>query len=709
MNRTYSIARPKPLSWLEVLIVVLGIAGVIIFFTFYESAFPDASVNVSITRQQAETIASDTLRELGYSADDYKFAITFSSDQSASYYLQRTLGIEESNARLAQENWPLYYWSARWFKPLQKEEFRVYLTPDGKFLGLNHVVEENAAGADIPQEQAKAIAETFLVNHAGWDSAAWETMEASSIAQPGGRMDHTFSWKSRQYSAGESELRYSVVVQGDQVGYVDTFIKVPESFNRQYATERNNAGIINTFASVLGIFGFIVAGLIAIVKVRPDARRGLFPALLAGAVSLAAQLNYLPLYPISYNTTENYAAFWLMNAFGILLSAIFSFVVIYLAWMGGQALTKFVWPGRNRVWDRGPMQWVTFSRSALRGLFLGGAQMGYVVLFYIITTRYLGWWSPVTAGYTNLFGTPFPFLSAYEVGISAALTEEFLFRLIGIALFLWIFRKKQTWLAVLIPSLLWAFAHSSYVTYPIYARAVELTIVAIILSFIFLKFDLLTTIMSHFTYNMMVTGIALLRSDEAYYQTSGWIVIATLALPLLPGLLCTLWQILRKEPLPPETLNLAPATETDLPQLTALPVKADWSSLLGQPNRNTFCLKAGDDLIGFVTGYVENDRGWVDGVYIVKTWRRQYWGSILLSAMREHFQSQGVEEMRAVLPSTTERIVSFLKTQFWREQATVVAPGEPPTLGVIVKDMFNELRKKKETSNIEWEIPHDIL
>ncbi|CAG1016023.1 Sporulation-killing factor biosynthesis protein SkfC [Anaerolineales bacterium] len=709
MNRTYSVAHPKPFSWLEVFIIAFGIVGVVVFFTFYESAFPDASVNVSITRQQAEAIASDTLRELGYSADNYKFAISFSSDQSASYYLQRTLGIEEANARLAQENWPLFYWSARWFKPLQKEEFRVYLTPDGKFLGLNHVVEENAAGAAIPQEQAKAIAETFLVNHAGWDSAAWETIEASSIALPGGRMDHTFSWKSRQYSAGESELRYSVVVQGDQVGYMDTFIKVPESFNRQYATERNNAGIINTFAYVLGIFGFIVAGMIAIAKVRPDARRGFFPALLAGTVSLAAQLNYLPLYPFSYDTTENYAAFWLMNAFGILLSALFSFVMIYLACMGGQALTKFVWPGRDRVWDRGPMQWVTFSRSALRGLFLGGAQMGYVVLFYIVTTRFLGWWSPVTAGYTNLFGTPFPFLSAYDVGLSAALTEEFLFRLIGISTFLWIFQKKHTWLAVLIPSLIWAFAHSSYVAYPIYARIVELTIVAIILSLIFFKFDLLTTIMSHFTYNMMVTGIVLLRSDEAYYQTSGWIVIATLALPLLPGLLWALWRILRKEPLPPETLNLAPAIEADLPQLTALPVKADWSSLLKQPNRNTFCLKAGEGLVGFVTGYVDNNRGWVDGVYIVKAWQRQYWGSILLNAIREYYQDEGVEQIQAVLPTKAAQAVSFLKTQFWHEHAMVVAPVEPPTLGAVVKKMLNALHKKKETSSIEWEIPRDVL
>ena len=337
--------------------------------------------------------------------------------------------------------------------------------------------------------------------------------------------------------------------------------------------------------------------------------------------------------------------------------------------------------------------------------------MGYVVLFYLFTSKFLGWWSPVTAEYSNLFATPFPFLYAFDIGLSAALTEELLFRLIGIAFFFWIFRKKQTWLALLIPGVLWAFAHSSYVVYPIYARGVELTIAALFLGFVFLKFDLLTTMMSHFTYNMMIVGVILLRSNEAYYRMSGWVVALTLALPLLPGLFWTLQRLLGKERSLPVVLTVSPAADNDVQQLSAFPIKADWKSLLAQSNRATLCLRAEDELLGFATGFI-NEGGYVtlDGVYIKPEWRRQYWGSTLIDALREHFENQGVSDVRAVLLKKEKRPAAFLRNTFWRSRAQILTPGEFPTFGSTLKKGQRNLReafKKNVTEDLE--IPRDIL
>ena len=134
MIRNYTTSHEKPQLWMEILITVLGILGVIIFFALYERAYPDASVNVSISRGQAQQAALGYLNRFGYAVEGYEFALSFSSDSQAAIYLQRTLGIEEYNSRLAAEHWPIYYWSARWFKPQEKEEVRIYLTPGGRFL-----------------------------------------------------------------------------------------------------------------------------------------------------------------------------------------------------------------------------------------------------------------------------------------------------------------------------------------------------------------------------------------------------------------------------------------------------------------------------------------------------------------------------------------------------------------------------------------------
>ncbi|MFL7869075.1 MAG: GNAT family N-acetyltransferase [Anaerolineales bacterium] len=711
MNRTYPIVRKKMPLWVEILIVLLGVAGAITFFSLYDRAMPSASVNVTVSRAQAESIAKDYLTQFGYSPQGYKFALSFSGDSSPLYYLQRTLGVEESNRRMAQEGWPLYYWSARWFRPMEKEEFYVYLKPDGDFMGLSHIIKEDAPGAQVSQEEAGGIAEDFLSQYAGWDSSKWEQVEAASETRPGGRVDHTFEWKSLTYSAGESELRYTVTVQGDRIGYVDTWIKVPETFTREYASERNIANFIDGIAYFLGLVGFLLIAAVSVVIIRPDGRRALWPALLVGGVSLAAYINFIPLYPLSYGTTQDYTLFWVTGIIGALVSSIFYFGMVFIAWAGGQALSKLVWPKRDHILARGPERWLTFSRSAWRGLMFGGMQMGYAVLFYLFTSKYLGWWSPVTAEYSNLFATPFPFLYAFDLGLSAAFTEELLFRLIGIAFFLWIFRKKQTWLALLLPGLLWAFAHSSYVVYPIYARGVELTIAALFLGFVFLKFDLLTTIMSHFTYNMMIVGVILLRANEAYYRASGWVVVLTLALPLLPGLFWALKRLLGKGQSLPDALTLSPATESDIDQLSALPVKADWKSLLAQSNRRTLCLRAGDELLGFVTGFVnDQDSATLDGVFIKPEWRRQYWGSTLLDALHEHFEEQGVSDIRAVLRVKDKRPATFLHNLFWRPHAQILTPGKIPTFGSMLKKGWQNLRealKKNVTDDLE--IPRDIL
>jgi hypothetical protein len=499
-------------------------------------------------------------------------------------------------------------------------------------------------------------------------------------------------------------------VNGDRVGYEYCYIKVPESFIRQFASERNTAGFINNTAYFILFYGFSLVALLAIILSRPDVRRAVIPVLLVAGIALASYFNFLPLYKSSYSTTENYSLFWIEFASSICLSVIFTSVQVLILWLGAQSLMKYVWPRQDRFLARGNNRWITFGRSAWRGLMLGGVQMAYVVLFYMLTTKYLGWWSPVTSEYSDIFATPFPFFYAFDIGLSAALIEELSVRLIGIGFFLWLFHGKYKWLAVLIPSVLWAFAHTSYATFPIYARGVELTLVALFLSFIFLKFDLLTTIMSHFTYNMMITGIVLLRSSESYYRISGWIVVLTLLLPLIPGLYLTIRRRLRNEPSISESLILSSLEKSDLEQLSALPIRADWQALVNQINRSILCLRSDVEIVGFVTGFIDEKKiGYVDGVFIKPEWQRQYWGSILMDAIQETLTTCGASEVRAVLRTDERRTRSFLHNIFWRDRILVLTRDESQqTFKSALKFLFRNLRKERVGEN-ELEFPRNLI
>jgi hypothetical protein len=183
--------------------------------------------------------------------------------------------------------------------------------------------------------------------------------------------------------------------------------------------------------------------------------------------------------------------------------------------------------------------------------------------------------------------------------------------------------------------------------------------------------------MSHFTYNMIIVAVPLLRSSDPYFKFSGMIVLAVLALPLLPGLYLTLKLRFSKSNPLPDSFSISPAAESDLPKFSAFPIKADWRALLAQPNRTILCLRENGELIGFSTGCVENNTADIDGVYVTPQWRRQYWGAKLLDVIQEHFKNLNVATQRSFILPNENKHMAFLHNLFWRPTVYVLTPAAP--------------------------------
>lgn len=213
-------ARTHSPSWRQDLtITVIGLLSLILFLAFYDQAFPSAAIDLELSRTEVAQRAQDYAESQGHKIDDYEFVLTFTGDSWASIYLQRTVGIPETNRLIRESRLPIWYWRARWFRPLQKEEFRVYPTPDGRVIAFTHTLLEDAPGASISQEEARALAREYLSQDRDWDLENWEEVSASSEDRPGGRTDHAFEWKRSDWDVGESELRLAVTIKGAAVGY----------------------------------------------------------------------------------------------------------------------------------------------------------------------------------------------------------------------------------------------------------------------------------------------------------------------------------------------------------------------------------------------------------------------------------------------------------------------------------------------------------
>src|SRR3954462_11014011 len=120
---------------------------------FYR-AFPEASIDFRVSRGEGESIAARNLERHAYDTRDYRSASAFSFDDHAKIFLEREAGLERAN-QLMGSRVRLWRWSYRWFRPRQKEEFRVDVTPRGELAGFLHEIEEEAARPPIVSDAAR--------------------------------------------------------------------------------------------------------------------------------------------------------------------------------------------------------------------------------------------------------------------------------------------------------------------------------------------------------------------------------------------------------------------------------------------------------------------------------------------------------------------------------------------------------------------------
>ena len=110
---------------------------------FYR-AFPEASIDFKVSRDDARNIADRFLSDQGYRLEGYRQAAQFTYDEQAKTFLEREVGLERAN-RIMGTRVRLWRWAYRWFRPLQKEEYNVEITPRGQLAGFEHVLPEDAA------------------------------------------------------------------------------------------------------------------------------------------------------------------------------------------------------------------------------------------------------------------------------------------------------------------------------------------------------------------------------------------------------------------------------------------------------------------------------------------------------------------------------------------------------------------------------------
>ncbi|HTC63308.1 MAG TPA: type II CAAX endopeptidase family protein [Candidatus Saccharimonadales bacterium] len=515
--------------------VLAGILGASVAYTFFFRAFPEASVEFKVPRAEALSAARQFAVAQGAQLYGYDSSIVFDLDDTAKTYLEREVGLQQAN-QIMQNQVHIWYWQTRFFRPLQKEEFDVRVDPAGGIVGYNHELEEAAPGARLERAQAQAIAESFLgdVLHIELSQYDFREQEANLTERPA-RRDWSFSWERRGFRAKDAPYRLVVTLTGDRVSGYNEFLKVPEAWTRDYDHLRSSNNTLEFIALIP--YAFLIGGCLYVIiylgrRDLLDWRAGLALGAFLTILFFIMTMNQWPLDRAAYDTNTPYSSFFLSQAGKAALTSIFSALLVVLAIVPGEPMYRILQPSKIRLnvgFSLPGIRTKEFFIANVIGICLAGAHIGYITIFYIISKRF-GAWAPQDLNYENVVSTYVPWVYPLTIGIYAATSEEFLFRLFAIPFLSRV--TKSRFLAVVLPAFFWGFLHSNYPQEPAYIRGLEVGLIGIVVGLVMLRWGIWATLIWHYTVDAFLISTSLMRSHGVYLPISGAIVGGAALIPL---------------------------------------------------------------------------------------------------------------------------------------------------------------------------------
>ncbi|MDH3216742.1 MAG: CPBP family intramembrane metalloprotease [Candidatus Krumholzibacteria bacterium] len=519
---------------LIVVCAVIIVISVLVVQRYFRIAFPEAAIEFELTREQAAERARGYVASRGWDVKGHRHASRFEYDNEEKTFLERQRNAEEAGRVFGEVNG--WRWANRWFKPGEKEEFRVDFSTSGAIAFFEHVVAENAPGDSLARDIARDIAEFYLAGRLDWDASKWELVSAETERLEK-RHDHEFVWKERGFHVDGGTHRVRVRVQGDEVGLYDEWIEVPDTWRREYDLIRSKNNLAGNLAGVLLYFTTMLLIVTLFVRARRKDVRWKAAWLFGGVVAvlfLLQALNQISSTMFFFDTKDSYASFLFTTIIlgGLLIAPIAGFSMSVLL-AGAEPLYRERYPHqiafRHMLSARG-LRTRSFLRSAVVGISLTFFFLAYQAIFYLIANG-LGGWSPTEVKNINALATPLPWVAVLMGGLLPAISEESISRMFTIP-----FLQKHarsTFVAVLLGAVIWGFGHSTYPAQPFYIRGIEVSIGGIMIGYVFLRYGFLAVLIWHFSVDAVYSAAVLVQSGNAYYVTTGIVSAGVIALPLV--------------------------------------------------------------------------------------------------------------------------------------------------------------------------------
>lgn len=496
-------------------LVITALCSFAAFQILKHKVYPEILIDMKIDSKQARSMSENFLTEMGIDHAKYKKVTTFSSSSDDENFLDKSVGAQKAG-ELLNDQISSWVFDTRFFIPSEQEEYWVSFDNQGRFSYYSYAIPEGKEGAKLEEADAQAIAEAFIRKYSHEDLGQYELAE-KDFNNREKRIDHSFTWENKNFDLNGAKKRMMVDVVGDQIGYFNTYLKIPEEWSRNETRVYSHNTTAQTVAQLAVLLliniPMIVLFVLQFKKKQFNYRFSFFLAAIVGMVSLLVLVDSLPTIYSGYDTLDSWPNFLAKQAFGFLIAPIMAGFSTWLMVLVCESYFRQANPDKPSLHDiitRNFFKRKEYPTALLVGFLCGFIVIAYQMFYYFLVEKF-GFWVPSDVVGFDAYTGYLPWINIFVIGLLPALSEEFVFRLFGISFLSKILKK--TWIAVALTSLMWAFLHSAYPQQPFFARGLELFPVGIVFSILFLRFGILSSISAHFTMNALLTLQYLLKSS----------------------------------------------------------------------------------------------------------------------------------------------------------------------------------------------------
>lgn len=547
--------------------LVLIIAAIVSLGLWFKFSYPQFSfVDLSLDRKEAVARAENFLRQRGVETNTYLKAAVFNSDDWADRYLQKTIGLEQEKDFITKYGYEIFSWQVRFFKELKKEEYIVEVSPrSGKVLGFSHLIEDVAAREETGKEAARLNSEEFLERNFAFDLNDYDFHEEKTKRYDQ-RTDYTFTWERKgifipwKENEGGAKLLIGVTVSGNEIRkFFSETLDIPEKFHRYIEQQVVFGEYLYSFYFLIFIF-LITQSIITIAQRRQNLvirSCGRWFSLLVAfiiALNLASLFNNIQDAIMDYPTSSSLSAYLFIYLVKVIINLAIFCAVVILPGLAGEVLRKEVLPQKPYSSFTHYIRSTFFSRNLTWAILFGYGlfviMLGAQAAIFYFGRKYLGVWKE-WFNLTQFSSAYWPLFSAFVIAVTAAVNEEVIFRSFSIS---WAKKYlKNTFIAVLFASVIWGLGHSQYALFPVWFRAIEVTILGLLFGFVFLKYGIIPVIVAHYLFDAFlgVAAYILGKSNSGFFYSS----IFILALPLVFALAAFMINRSDREEEPKSILN----------------------------------------------------------------------------------------------------------------------------------------------------------